>query len=322
MTNKLDNGTCAISTVMVQNEALKPQDSLAINGKSFYWASHLLSAQMGYNAARLYAFCRLLDDMADGDIPNGPARLSCIHKTLQSGQPSDDPALAGFQPFMSKMGFSTDVLSALLEGLLQDQEDQVCLSSKIDLLQYSYRVAGTVGLLMCEVLNSETSDAKVYAIDLGIGMQLTNIARDVLEDARMGRRYIPADWINGLSPVAICQASTAPDGENAIQIKAAIARLLKLADKFYQSGARGYPYLPWRAHLGIAVAARVYRQIGVQLETAGYAWHQGRQVTSKSMKLKCSMIALGSLFSRLPALSRKNHDSLLHADLKGFPYVK
>jgi phytoene synthase len=322
VTNKSNNGACAIDRGMVQNETLKPQASLAINGKSFYWASHFMSAQMGYNAARLYAFCRLLDDMADGDIPNGPARLSCIQRSLQSGQPSDDPALVGFQPFMSEMGFSTDVLSALLDGLLQDQEDQVCLASEIDLLQYSYRVAGTVGLLMCEVLNSEILDAKVYAIDLGIGMQLTNIARDVLEDARMGRRYIPANWVNGLSPVAICQASTAPDDENAIQIKAAIARLLKLADRFYQSGARGYPYLPWRAHLGIAVAARVYRQIGVQLETTGYAWHQGRQVTSKSMKLKCSLIALGSLFSRLPALSSENHDSSLHADLKGLPYVK
>ena len=322
MTNKSNNGSCAHDRGMVLNEKLKPQVSLAVNGKSFYWASHFLSSQMGYNAARLYAFCRLLDDMADGDVPDGPMRLSRIHGSLQSGQPSDDPALTDFQPFMSEMGFSTTVLLALLDGLLQDQEDQVCLSSKIDLLQYSYRVAGTVGLLMCEVLNSETSDAKVYAIDLGIGMQLTNIARDVLEDARMGRRYIPADWVNGLSPVAICQASTAPDGENAIQIKAAIARLLKLADRFYQSGARGYPYLPWRAHLGIAVAARVYRQIGVQLETTGYAWHQGRQVTSKSMKLKCSLIALGSLFSRLPALSSENHDSSLHADLKGLPYVK
>ena len=321
MTNKLNNGIFAQDITKVQNETLKPQVSLAVNGKSFYWASHFLSTQMAYNAARLYAFCRLLDDMADGDIYDGPARLARIHGSLQSGQPSDDPALAGFQPFMSEMGFSTAVLSALLDGLLQDQKDQVCLSSEADLLRYSYRVAGTVGLLMCEVLNSEIADAKLYAIDLGIAMQLTNIARDILEDARMGRRYIPADWVNGMSPAAICQASKEPDGDNALQIKAAIVRLIKLADTFYQSGARGYPYLPWRAHLGIAVAARVYRQIGVQLETTGYAWHLGRQVTSKSTKLKHSLVALGSLFSRLPGRNSSYHDQRLHSSLQGLPYV-
>ena len=321
MTNKSNNGSCAHDRGMVLNEKLKPQVSLAVNGKSFYWASHFLSSQMGYNAARLYAFCRLLDDMADGDIPDGPKRLTRIHGSLQSGQPSDDPAFSDFQPFMSEMGFSTTVLLALLDGLLQDQEDQVCLSSETDLLRYSYRVAGTVGLLMCGVLNSKDTEAKAYAIDLGIGMQLTNIARDVLEDACMGRRYIPAGWVNGLSPKAICLASTAPNGENAMQIKAAIARLLELADRFYQSGARGYTYLPWRAHIGIAIAARVYRQIGVQLEAKGCAWHQARQVTSKSTKLKYSLIALGSLSSRLPLLNRGEHDRSLHTCLQGLPYV-
>ena len=321
MTNKSNNGSCVHGKGMIQNDILKPQVSLAANGKSFYWASHFLSTQMGYNAARLYAFCRLLDDMADGDIPDGPERLTRIHGSLQSGQPSDDPDFADFQPFMSEMGFSTTVLLALLDGLLQDQEDQVCLLSEADLLRYSYRVAGTVGLLMCGVLNSEASKAKVHAIDLGIGMQLTNIARDVLEDARMGRRYIPADWVNGLSPNAICLASTAPNGENATLIKVAIERLLELADRFYQSGARGYTYLPWRAHIGIAIAARVYRQIGVQLEANGYAWHQARQVTSKSTKIKYSLIALGSLSSRLPLLNSVKHDRSLHTCLQGLPYV-
>lgn len=305
-----------------RNEVSKAQISLAVNGKSFYWASHFLSAQMGYNAARLYAFCRVLDDMADGDITDGPMRLTRIRTSLQSGQPSDDPALGDFQSFISEMGFSKTVLLALLDGLLQDQEDQVCLSTEADLLRYSYRVAGTVGLLMCEVLNSEDSDARAFAIDLGIGMQLTNIARDVLEDARMGRRYIPAEWVGDLSPSAICLASMDPNGKNAILIKTSLARLLELADRFYQSGAVGYSYLPWRAHVGIAIAARVYRQIGMQLKANGCAWHKARQVTSKSTKLKYSLIALGSLSSRLPMLNNKKHDRSLHTCLQGLPYVK
>ena len=113
MTNNLNNGVYALDIGMILNEKLKPEVSLAANGKSFYWASHFLSAQMGYKAARLYAFCRLLDDLADGDIPDGPARLSRIHGSLRSGQPSDDPALADFQSFISEMGFSTAVLLAL-----------------------------------------------------------------------------------------------------------------------------------------------------------------------------------------------------------------
>lgn len=313
---------CAHNLSMSQNDIPKPKVSLAKNGKSFYWASHFLSAQMGYNAARLYAFCRVLDDMADGDIYDGPVRLRCIRASLHSGQPCDDPVLIEFQPFISEMGFSKNVLLALLDGLLEDQVDQVCLSSEADLLRYSYRVAGTVGLLMCGVLNSEESGAEAFAIDLGIGMQLTNIARDVLEDARMGRRYIPADWLGNLSPNAICLASTDPNGKNAMQIKASIERLLELADRFYQSGAIGYSYLPWRAHVGIAIAARVYRQIGVQLKSNGYAWHQARQVTNKSTKLKCSLIALGSLSSRLPMLNKKKHNRSLHTSLQGLPYVK
>ena len=138
----------------------------------------------------------------------------------------------------------------------------------------------------------------------------------------MGRRYIPANWLGNLSPNAICLASTDPNGKNATQIKASLARLLELADRFYKSGAIGYSYLPWRAHIAIAVAARVYRQIGMQLKTSGYAWYGARQVTSKSTKLKHSIIALGSLSSRVPVVNKKEHDGTLHTYLHGLPYVK
>lgn len=305
---------------MIQNETLTPQDSLAANGKSFHWASRFLGARMGQNAARLYAFCRLLDDMADGDIPDGPARLASIHADLDHNRPSDDPAFASFQPFMHDMTFSQDVLTALIDGLLQDQADEVCLAGEADLLRYAYRVAGTVGLLMCEVLECADANAKAHAIDLGIGMQLTNVARDVLEDAAMGRRYIPGEWVGNLSPDAIYAAAKAPDGPAAQQVSAAVKRLLALADKFYMSGAQGYRFLPWRAHLGIAVAARVYRQIGVQLAGRGYVWHQGRQVTSKAAKLRCSVIAVGSLATRM-APRFGAHDQALHTHLRGLPNV-
>jgi phytoene synthase len=265
---------------MIQNETLSPKESLAANGKTFNWARRFLGTQMGDNATRLYAFCRLLDDLADDDIPDGPARLSQIYKALQYGGYGDDPAFTSFKPFMLKMGFSPVILSTLIEGLMQDQSDEVCLVNESELLRYAYRVAGTVGLLMCEVLECPDNKAKAYAIDLGIGMQLTNIARDVLEDARMGRRYIPADWVNNLSPADICLAADYPKSKNANLIRASVVRLIRLSEKYYQSGACGYHYLPWRAHFSIAIAARVYQQIGIQILETGITWHQGRQVTN------------------------------------------
>ena len=303
----------------MSNETLTSEDSLAANGKSFHWARRFLGERMGADAARLYAFCRILDDMADGDIENGPSRLAVIRADLEAGRTSSDPALASFQPFMASQSFPGDVMIALIDGLLDDQKDEVALASEADLLRYAYRVAGTVGLLMCHVLDCDESEAHAHAIDLGIAMQLTNIARDVLEDARMNRRYIPADWVSGATPADIRTASGRPDSPVGREVTMAVSRLLDLAETFYSSGARGYRYLPFRAHLAISIAARVYRQIGVQLRGSDCAWHEGRQVTSKATKVRCSVMALASLTVRWRR--RDLHDRRLHADLQGLPYV-
>ena len=151
-------------------------------------------------------------------------------------------------------------------------------------------------------------------------MQLTNIARDILEDAGMNRRYVPGDWVGHASPADIRAAARVPDSMLARDVTAAAGRLLDLAETFYASGARGYRYLPWRAHLAIGVAARVYRQIGIQLRGADLAWHAGRQVTGKATKLRCSLLALGS-FGRRIGIGTSPHDDRLHAALRGLPYV-
>ena len=275
---------------------------------------------MGGDAARLYAFCRLLDDMADGDIENGPARLAAIRADMLAGRPGDDPALRAFMPLMAEKRFPPDVLIALIDGLLEDQAEVVLIADEAALLRYAYRVAGTVGLLMCHVLDCHAPLARAHAIDLGIAMQLTNIARDVMEDAQMNRRYLPGTWVGDAGPADILAAASDPEGAVAAQVRAAVARLLSLADRFYSSGAEGYRYLPWRAHMSIAVAARVYRQIGVQLAAADFAWHEGRQVTSRATKLRCSTIALAGLAGRMGA-RRAQHDTRLHTALRGLPYV-
>ena len=299
---------------MSSNESLSPEHSLAQNGKSFHWAGRLLGAQTGRDAARLYSICRVLDDMADGDIDNGPRRLDQIRAGLTGDASAQDPLLLSLMPFVAAQGISTAVLVALIDGLLEDQQD-VALADETALLRYSYRVAGTVGLMMCNVLGCDNRAAFAHAVDLGIAMQLTNIARDVIEDAQMGRRYLPGTWLDNMTPAEILAA----DDPQREMISLAVARLLRLAEVYYASGTAGLVYLPLRAHLAISVAARVYRQIGIQLAAKGCRWYAGREVTSKPVKLGCSIRALTSLPDR--ARAYKAHDARLHAALTGLPHV-
>ena len=307
---------------MHPNEKITPFQSLSINGRSFYWASIFLSPYDRKKAARLYAFCRILDDLADGDIPGGEARLTQLQSELQSSNEDYDFASSGFEFFPHDVSSLRPVLSALLDGLVQDAGGIIRLNSERDLLRYAYCVAGTVGLLMCETLNCHNPLAKSHAIDLGIGMQLTNIARDVLEDARMGRRYIPGEWVSDLSPEEICIAAKKVNSPENLLVKKAVMQLLTLADKYYQSGAIGYRYLPWRARISIAVAAEVYREIGMQLAQSGYSWHMGRQVTSKASKLRCSFKAIMNLIFCRRRMDSETHDYTLHIALKGLPNIK
>ena len=304
----------------MSNETLTPDESLAQNGESFHWAKRFLGKKMGSEAARLYAFCRLLDDMADGDIENGPARLVKIRAALIEGDTTADPALTSFAPLMQDQEFPLPVLIALIDGLLDDQREQVIIADEAELLRYAYRVAGTVGLLMCHVLDCHDPDAKAHAIDLGIAMQLTNIARDVLEDAQMGRRYLPTTWTGDISPQQIVTAAANPNSGDALIITDAVKRLLDMAERFYTSGAKGFASLHWRAHMSIAIAAKVYRQIGVQLADQDCAWHEGRQITTRTTKLICSLKAISGLFKRI-SRRKHEHNSNLHTSLRGLPYV-
>ena len=304
----------------MSNETLTPDESLAQNGESFHWAKRFLGKKMGSEAARLYAFCRLLDDMADGDIENGPARLVKIRAALIEGDTTADPALTSFAPLMQDQEFPLPVLIALIDGLLDDQREQVIIDDEAELLRYAYRVAGTVGLLMCHVLDCHDPDAKAHAIDLGIAMQLTNIARDVLEDSHMGRRYLPTTWTGDLSPQQIVTAADNPNSDDALIITDAVKRLLEMAERFYTSGAKGFASLHWRAHMSIAIAAKVYRQIGVQLADQDYEWHEGRQITTRTTKLICSLKAISGLFKRI-SRRKQEHNSNLHTSLRGLPYV-
>ena len=294
--------------------------TLAKNGKSFFWASRLLGRQMAADAAELYGLCRLLDDIADGDVHGlgteaGTKRLRQIHLQLtqiDAGQMPDqlDPALSQYIPVMNRRQIPVMPLIHLLNGLLLDQSTML-VKDEAELIVYAYHVAGAVGLLMCPVLGCKNRAAFRFAVDMGIGMQLTNIARDILEDARMGRRYLPESWTGQLAPNQIVACAQAPDSPEYKQIQVATDRLLALADQYYESGRLGLGFLPVRARYSIAVAADVYRSIGIRLRAHQLRWGDGRVVTSNGEKLSASLQA----FSRLYRQPKAAHNSNLHAPL-------
>ena len=295
-----------------------PEKILATIGESFFWARRFLGKKMGHDAAVLYSFCRVLDDMADGDLPDGFEHLSTIQASLEKGEWNDHALLRHHAPMVNEYNLPRDVIASLVEGLMDDQADEVLLPDEESLIQYAYKVAGTVGLLMCEILNNSDPKAKPHAVDLGIAMQLTNIARDVVEDARMGRRYLPGSWVGNMSPEDILDAALDPYGPDGVQITRAVERLLDLAESYYASGRAGLAYLPARAHFSIGVAAKVYRQIGRQLLRSKDSWHGKRQVTSKGSKMLCTFRATANLARRLPH-ARRPHNTELHTWLK--PYM-
>ena len=304
---------------MTEAMIIEAETTLRQGGKTFHWARQFLGQDMGQNAARLYAFCRLLDDLADGDIPNGPRRLRSIHDSLLGNTRDTDPDLLDFRPFMREKDLPSDVLIALMDGLLMDQKI-VQLDTEAELLRYSYHVAGTVGIMMCRILDCTNHEAPAFAIDLGIAMQLTNIARDVLEDARMGRRYLPGEWVGGMTPQEIVLAAEEADSMMINQVADGVTKVLSLAEKYYASGINGLGYLPLRAHVAILIAARAYRQIGIQLAREGCNWQDGRHVTSTLTKAWTSLKALPLMRHRSRACPI--HDNRLHRALSGLPHAR
>ena len=239
-------------------------------GKSFRFASYLLDKNTVMPAARLYAFCRYVDDIADESDNASVAQSQLDHiKSDLLSQQSNDPNTCDFIKLVKQFGIRQQEAITLINGVESDLSP-VLVENEKELLCYAFQVAGVVGLMMNPILGG-CAKAEPFAIDLGIAMQLTNIARDVLEDAEMGRRYLPFDWCP-LSPQQIKNA----DAKSKVIVQKAIQRLLDLADHYYQSAQHGLAYLPAKNSRAIAVASSVYRAIGIKLKRRNYAFWQPR----------------------------------------------
>ncbi|WP_106478429.1 phytoene/squalene synthase family protein [Phytohalomonas tamaricis] len=300
------------------------QQTLAKHGKSFWFASRFMDKRDARDAAQLYMVCRELDDLADQEMPD-PAmnaqarqRLSTIRQQLIAGHGSDVTANYLID-LAERRGLDLQAAVALIDALISDVDRPACIESDAELLDYCYGVAGTVGVMMCPVLGAPPR-AVPHAIDLGIAMQMTNIARDVLEDATQGRRYIPGSWLGGRSAarLARCHAENCDNAEDRDTTARAVERLLDHAERYYRSAADGFAYIPPKNRTAIRIAAEVYRGIGQRLRQRNHAWWQGRVYVPLSGKL---WLATRTLSGRgdIQASGRDDHEGALHHHIAGRP---
>lgn len=284
-------------------------------GKSFYWAGQLLSGPQLERAAELYQLCRKIDDLADeattpAQVETADYKLGELHQALITRlgpTPSSSPLYQQAEGLLGSDPVAMDALADLVQTARQDL-GAVRVGDRDELIRYCYGVAGTVGIMMTCLLGArDREQALPHAVDLGIAMQLTNIARDVLEDAYLDRVYLPAGGPAGaLAPEKI----VAGDEPARHRAWLGVCDLLDTAESYYFSGWRGLEYLPFRARLAIAVAARVYRAIGKRILQRGEKdYWQNRCVVGPMQKFRESVVALAALaFGRFTRSARNSDE--------------
>ena len=279
-------------TVLGEHETRTPQEIMAGHAKTFTWAARFLDDDVRADLSVLYAFCRFVDDVVDRVQPRTHAALllTRVRRDLLHGE-SDLPAVDRFLDLVRRHGLSLTTALELIDGMEQDL-GTVRMESVDELVRYCYRVASTVGLLMCELLGVENmDDARPFAIDLGIAMQLTNICRDVEEDLGEDRVYVPAELVSADTVVAAVRGDVAARART----RDAVHELLDLAERYYRSADRGMGYLPTAARAAILVASRNYEAIGHRIRRrTDDAWGT-RASTSRAEKLVRTLGALGRM---------------------------
>ena len=208
------------------------------HAKSFYWASFFLSSNTLDKCSSLYNFCRTLDDIVDDDN-NLEVKKEIFSKFKRDFENKNlnNQIIKDMWSVIDNENISKQIIIDLFDGVETDLKEKVVINSKKDLLVYSYRVAGTVGLMMSKILKVKNKEALKGAIDLGIAMQFTNIARDVCEDKTRNRQYIDHDFL-------------------------AIQKIISESQIFYENSFNSISNIPIRSRFSVIVARRIYRKIG------------------------------------------------------------
>jgi phytoene synthase len=260
------------------------RDLLCGGSRSFYAASFLLPKRVHEPATALYAFCRIADDEIDLDGGNGEAlgRLTRRLDHIYAGRPDPIPADRALAAVVAHFDLPRALLDALLEGFAWDASGRRYPDLSA-VFAYSARVAGTVGAMMALLMGARSAQAAARACDLGVAMQLTNIARDVGEDARNGRLYLPEDWLReeGIDPDAwLARPLFTPALGRVIQ------RLLQAADQLYAQADAGIAGLPLACRPGINAARFLYAEIGREVERNGRDSVDRRAVVAPARKAR------------------------------------
>jgi len=262
---------------------------LATYAKSFNWAGFFLPKQTYKKCSALYDFCREADNIADDENKIEIKKNNFIKfRNNFLNKNYDDPVIKNMWHLINEFSISTKIVDDLFEGINSDIKENVQLNSKKELLVYSYRVAGTVGLMMAKILNVRKEQSLKSAIDLGIAMQLTNISRDVMEDKRNNRFYI---------------------NESFEDIEATI----KLSEKFYENSFYSIKEIPLNFRFSILVARRVYRKIGYKIlnkKNLENFKNSGKIYVSNIEKIIETLLSIFDLIKL--SLISKNDDNIEH----------
>ena len=268
------------------------QNYLSLYAKSFNWAGFFLPKQTYQKCSALYDFCRVIDNIADdkGSVELKENKFKNFENNFNNKN-FDDPIIKNMWDLINEFNISLKIIHDLFEGIKSDIKEKVKLNSKKELLVYSYKVAGTVGLLMAKILNISKKSSLKSAIDLGIAMQLTNISRDVIEDLNNNRSYI---------------------NENFEEIHST----LMLAEKFYENSFHSINEIPISFRFSILVARRVYRKIGYKIlkkKTLENYRKSGKIYVSNIEKIIETFLSVFDLIKLL--LINKNDENIEHDHL-------
>lgn len=275
--------------------------TIQVGSKSFAAAAKLFDPTTRRSAIMLYAWCRYCDDVVDGqELGFGQtagsaegseqrlAELVELTRRAYAGEPMSNPAFAALQEVAQRHALPERYAQEHLQGFAMDVHGRHYLTID-DTLEYCYHVAGVVGLMMAVIMGAKDEATLDRACDLGLAFQLTNIARDIVEDARNGRCYLPAQWLSeeGVPREELAQPQHRP------AVARLAARLVDMAEPYYDSANQGLPALPLRSAWAIATARGVYREIGIKVKAKGAAAWDQRVSTSKWDKLRLVMTGAG-----------------------------
>jgi phytoene synthase len=282
--------------------------TIRAGSKSFDTASMLLPARYRLAARALYAFCRTSDDAVDEAAPGAraTAALRARLEAIYDGRPGNSLEDRAFALVAQACQIPFEIPEALIQGFEWDEAGRR-YEDHDALLDYAARVAGTVGVMMCLIMGRRERHILERAAELGLAMQLTNIARDVGEDARRGRIYLPLGWMRnaGIDPEAfLARPNMSP------ALASVIRRLLDEAGKLYASGFEGVPGLPAACRPAVRSAGLIYRAIGGRIEANGFDSVTQRARTGALHKLALTAMAMPAAVASSPVPHRRAHDSV------------